>query len=332
MNRKSIVKRVVSFDVIRAIAIVGIVFAHQLLSRDGLFPLAFGRWLGSTFSAVFLALSALLLGRAWHEKGRPAYGGRFLLHRFSRLVIPYWLFLTVFLMVAYATGHFFPVKDIALNYALLGWLAKISGMGHFWFITMISICYVAIVIISRLFQADWWRRFLPVMLTMGCAGLYALLAHYRLPAYMAFILLYYCLLFVYADSILEMFRRHGKRIVRIGTPILLLLMPGLFVSGTLTGGNDNLIVMGCSLCGIAIFSVLQVILSTVKKCPRFLSDLSGVSYEWYLVHHPMIIGPVALSQFIPSRPVTVVCYWVVSICCAFLLKYLTSFSSRLFHA
>ena len=332
MIRKSIVNRVVSFDVIRAIAIVGIVVAHQLLSKDGLFPIALGRWLGSTFSAVFLALSALLLGRAWHGKGRPVYGGRFLLHRFSRLVIPYWLFLTVFLMVAYATGHVFPVKDIALNYALLGWLAKIPGIGHFWFITMISICYVSIVLISRLFLVDWGRRFFPAMLTVGCAGLYALLVHYRLPAYMAVILLYYCLLFVYADRILEMLQHQGKRIVRIGIPILLLLIVGLFVSGILSGGNDNLIVMGCSLCGITTLFVLLVILSSVRKCPRFLSDLSGVSYEWYLVHHPMIIGPVAFSQFIPSRPLTVICYWIVSICFAFLLKYLTSFSSKLFHA
>lgn len=324
-------KRIVSFDIIRAVAIVGILLAHQFVTEGSLFLLELGRWLGSTFSAVFLCLSALLLGRAWNGKGRPAYGWSFLLHRFSIIVIPYWLLLTVFLLLAYVTGNVFSLKNIAMNFALLGWLAKIPGIGHFWFVTMISFCYVAIALISWLFQADWGRRLFPWMLLLGCAGLYALLAHFNLPAYMAVILLFYGLIFVNADSILAGLERHGKRILFVVVPILLLLITGLFASGILAGENNNLIVCGCSLCGIAMLLLLQTIFSGTANCPRFVSAVSGISYEWYLVHHPMIIGPLALTYVLP-RPTAVALYWLLSLCFAFVLHYLSSFVYKLFRA
>ena len=218
-----------------------------------------------------------------------------------------------------------------MNYALLGWLAKIPGIGHFWFVTMISFCYVAIVLISWLLQADWGRRLFPWMLLLGCAVLYAWLSHFNLPAYMAVILLYYGLIFVYADQILAGLQRHGKHIIYVVVPILLLLIAGLFASGILAGENNNLIVYGCSLCGIAILLLLQTIFDGTANCPRFVSAVSGISYEWYLVHHPMIIGPLALTYVLP-RPMAVALYWLLSLCFAFVLHYLSSFVYKLFRA
>ena len=101
-------KRIASFDLIRALAIFGIVLSHLFLTGEGSFVHAMGKWLGATFTAVFLGLSALILGSSWIGKGRPVYGGRFFFHRVSRLAVPYWLFLTAFLLVVLClqlSGH-----------------------------------------------------------------------------------------------------------------------------------------------------------------------------------------------------------------------------------
>ena len=325
-------KRVASFDLIRAVAIIGIVLAHHLLTGESTFAHAMGKWLGATFTAVFLGLSALILGSSWIGKGRPVYGSRFFFHRITRLAVPYWLFLTVFLLVAYGMGQVFPWKDVVMNYAFLGWLAKIPGIGHLWFVTMVVICYAACVAASRLFATGWGRKVYPWALPVGCGGLYAFLYRFGFPAYMAVILFYYCLLFAYADRILGWLRRQGKLFVLWCVPFLLAMTVGLFLSGVLTSGKENGIVCVCSLCGMAILLLLQTLFSGIVNCPRAVASVSGISYEWYLVHHPMIIGPVALVHFLHPRPLAVVCYWVLSLACAFLLHYLSSLVNKLIRA
>lgn len=325
-------KRIASYDIIRAIALIAIVLAHQLLTAQAPFLFAMGKWLGATFSAVFLGLSALVLGGSWAEKGKPAYGVRFLLRRLSRLAIPYWLFLSVFLLIAYATGHPFPWKDVLMNYVFLGWLAKIPGIGHLWFITMIVICYVACVGVSRLFATARGRMIFPVALLIGCVCLYAVFHRFGLPAYMALIIFYYCIMFAYADRILDGLRRYGRQVLRWGVPSLLALVVALFLSGILTSGKENLIALNCSILGIFILLLLQAVLDGIAAFPRVISTLSGISYEWYLVHHPMIIGPLALVSVIHARPLAVVCYWLLSLVCAFLLNYLSSIVYKLFRA
>lgn len=325
-------KRIASFDLIRALAIFGIVLSHLFLTGEGSFVHAMGKWLGATFTAVFLGLSALILGSSWIGKGRPVYGGRFFFHRVSRLAVPYWLFLTAFLLVAYGMGQAFPWKDVVMNYVFLGWLAKIPGIGHLWFVTMVVICYAACMAVSRLFAVRWGRKVFPWALAVGCGVLYAVLFRYGFPAYMALILFYYCLLFAYADRILGWLQRHGRTMVLWGVPILLAMTAGLFLSGILTSGKENWIVCGCSLCGIAILLLLQTLFAGIADCPRALSAISGISYEWYLVHHPMVIGPVALVHFLHPWPFAVLCYWVLSLACAFLLHFLSSLVYKLTRA
>ena len=326
-----VVKRVASFDIIRALAIIGIVLAHQLLTEDVPSLYAVGKWFGATFSVVFLGLSALVLGWSWVDKGKPVYGARFLLHRLSRLAVPYWLFLTIFLLTAYAQGHVFPWKDILMNYAFLGWLAKIPGIGHLWFVTMIVICYVACVVVCHLSVTELGRRLFPWALFLACGGLYGMLYRLGLPAYMAVILFYYCLLFAFADRVLAWLHRHGKMVFGVGIPLLALLIAGQFLSGLLTSGKENMIVCSCSLCGIAILLLLHTAFARTAVCPRAVSSVSGISYEWFLVHHPMIIGPLALTYVLP-RPMAVALYWLLSLCFAFVLHYLSSFVYKLFRA
>lgn len=57
--------RLVSFDYIRVISILGIVLCHCCYGITGMSFL--GRFLGLTFNVVFLILSAFLLGLSWEK-------------------------------------------------------------------------------------------------------------------------------------------------------------------------------------------------------------------------------------------------------------------------
>ena len=141
--------RIIAFDYLRAMAIVGIIVCHFCYNFSETIWL--GHWCGSTFNALFLMMSGLLLGIAWNKKGRPAYGFVFLRHRFSRLSKVYYPFLVVMFAFCFAVGGYhIGIKDVVMHFLYLPWFDKLDGFGHLWFMTMIAICYLCIPVVSRL--------------------------------------------------------------------------------------------------------------------------------------------------------------------------------------
>ncbi len=60
--------RIIEFDYIRVISLMGILVCHSLL--DSWYPIEWlGRLLGMTFNFLFLILSAFLFGTSWEKKG-----------------------------------------------------------------------------------------------------------------------------------------------------------------------------------------------------------------------------------------------------------------------
>lgn len=140
-------KRLIGFDYIRAISIIGIVLCHCCYGLRGL---AFaGSFLGSTFNVVFLTLSAFLLGLSWERKGKKACGLSFLAHRISKLIYTYYPFLLVMFAFLAFTGFHVTIKDWIMHFLFLPWFDKLPGFGHLWFITMIVICYWGVFLVSR---------------------------------------------------------------------------------------------------------------------------------------------------------------------------------------
>lgn len=145
--------RIVAFDYLRAVAILGIVICHFCFNFVETTWL--GGWCGGTFNALFLMMSALLLGMAWRRKGKPKYSLDFLKHRFGKLSKTYYPFIVaMFIFCIVVGGYSIGVKDVLLHILYLPWFDKIHSFGHLWFITMIAICYVAVFGISRL-NTSW---------------------------------------------------------------------------------------------------------------------------------------------------------------------------------
>ena len=140
--------KIPAFDYLRVLAVTGIVLCHFCFNWTE--TMGFGRFCASTFNALFIGMSGLLLGIGWQNRGRGVLGIRFLHHRFSKLMATYYPFLVLMFLFLWLVAAY-PVrcKDIVMHVLFLPWFDKLPGFGHLWFMTMIAICYVSAAIVSR---------------------------------------------------------------------------------------------------------------------------------------------------------------------------------------
>lgn len=141
--------RIPALDYLRTLAVFGILICHFCFNFEETNWL--GVYCGNTFNALFLMMSALLMGVSWSKKGYPHYGVMFLKHRFLRLSKSYYPFLLIMFMFCFCVGGYtIGIKDVIIHLCYLPWFDKIEGFGHLWFMTMIAICYISITVVSRL--------------------------------------------------------------------------------------------------------------------------------------------------------------------------------------
>ena len=145
-------KRIFYYDVLRAIAIIGIVFCHasiSFVSKPNMMNLNYFI-ISSVFDCfrdfsipIFVMLSGALL------IGKKDTLTDFFKRRLSRLFIPF-----IFWVVIYAIYSFIFIRhSIDLNYALDIFLGAPGTLGvAFWFVWMIVLSYVGIFIINKAIQ------------------------------------------------------------------------------------------------------------------------------------------------------------------------------------
>ena len=310
-------KRIILFDWIRVIAIWGIVLSHFLMTFMSTSLIA--GCLATSINAIFFSMSALLLGKAWCDKGRMAYQASFLVKRFSRLAVPLWLFLVAFFVVTYCLGDRFSLKSVLLNFCFLSWFAKIPGIGHLWFVTMISLLYIVFFLISRLWKRLNNNLWLFVGHSVICGFFYICLTFFGLPAYMAFILWYSVLLFVYADKILR-----WCDTAKVGYPFVLFAIISSLIVLSLIDLDGPLKPILYNAVGVLSLFVLLIAFRNAQVLPKWVESNSAMSYELYLVHHPFVIGPYSLGALFSNQYV----FFLVYVCLSAVLALLLSWSSN----
>lgn len=197
-------KRIYSFDYIRALSIVGIVLCHCCYGIPGLSLL--GKFLGNTFNVLFLILSAFLMGLSWDKKGRCAYKFSFLRHRLGKLAFTYYPFLIIMFAFLVFVGYHIMIKDLMLHLLFLPWFDKLPGFGHLWFITMITFCYIGVFLFTNMPYS--LMNFIRTKTGLAISVLFAILSQIvmrsiGMPDYMLLYLIGYILVFVNAGNILH---------------------------------------------------------------------------------------------------------------------------------
>ena len=151
-------KRNYTFDYIRVITIIAILLCHFLILggiNDGV-----GRYLGGVGNIVFFSMPALLYGLKWEEEGRKPFKLKsFLTKRIIRIGASLWPFLLVILLLYIVFDISFSKVNYVANLVFGGYLAKIPGNEHLWFLTILMVVYIEIALLSR-YKLSWPFQFL----------------------------------------------------------------------------------------------------------------------------------------------------------------------------
>lgn len=267
---------------IRVIAMILIVSCHVAQCYD--LQVAFILNVGVQ---IFFFMSGFLYGKQ-EDLPSPA---DFYKKRFVKLYLPYFVLLVVVVGI-YAIFHLAPVsfKQIVFYVLNLQWFATpIEGLNHLWFLTVLMVAYVLTPWIKTLLKKN------PVVfwLVFGCCCLAEFVFIKKFYSFFAWLALYVSGI-LYGNY-------HSKivaNIVLVASSIALVSLGLFFEPSKLTNFDDRYysIWLHCILglfIFVFLFRFLPLLISERKK-HGLLKHFDKISYEVYLIHHPLILGPLSL--------------------------------------
>ena len=282
------------YDWIRVVSILGIITSHFLIfggvsdSLDWI-----GRYLAGVFNVVFICLSAVLYGNKWRESGRNCFTlSSFLSKRLVKIVSTLYPYLCMVIIVFIVFSVPLNINSFIFNFLGIGWFSKIQYNGHLWFVTMILICYMSIMFVSRYPNLDRNKR-ISVLFLLIAISLQFVTDSIGLPGYLFIFLAIYVVLFLWPlNSIVQIFGLKKNTILFVFSLfngfVIYSLSIGLFMP--LSSVSRLLL----SLCGFLWIAVMFQFLNL--RTNRFVDWISEMSFEMYLVHHILCTGPVSISS------------------------------------
>lgn len=280
--------RDISFDYLRVISTFAIVACHICYINSELFFL--GTYL-STYVEVFFILSALLLGLKYFNT--VLTWDNFLKKRISRLITSYYPYLFfLFIGIYFAQGEITSFRIILAHISFVNWFSRSFeySYGHLWFLSMLMMCYVFILIISRI-NKNLENN---IVLIIAIVILLEYLCN-KLninPRIITTLILFY--LFFFKGTIFLTFSKKIKMIWYFPIYLFLNIM-ALYILYIYNGLMDYKL-FASILSSIIAFSNVIFFIHIYKNAPKnkFIAFFSMISFEIYLVHHPLILGKYAI--------------------------------------
>lgn len=267
-------KRKLEFDGIRCIAIIMIVICHLCYGIQNYSIV--GQYLGGCFNCVFFLISAMLIG----SKPLPK---NFMSKRIFKIGIPLWIFLVITFIIYIALDINFSMFSFILNILMLGWISKLPGLGHLWFVTMIVACYFLFWSINKFTKIRKSIKFF--LLCIISLTIQFTLERLHLPSYIGLVLLYSGIVYLYSHFITNWISTVNFKILLICTFIInAYCIIGLYLKHFQIG--ELLYYYITTICGITVFIILYKFFKKYKP-NHILLFISSISYELYLTHHPL---------------------------------------------
>lgn len=171
-----------------------------------------------------------------------------------------------------------------MNFLFLGYLFPIPGNEHLWFLTVLMACYAIYVIIARLKLNNNWFPwlFLILMLSMTIIA-----ENVGFPGNKFALIGFFGFVLMRAEWFLKKAKALGLWsclvIALLNIVCALLLANGLFEQSRIVSFllSD---LSGCLLLALLVRLVPE-------KKSKIAAWLSGISFEIYLVHHTLCVGP-----------------------------------------
>ncbi len=286
---------------IRVIACLFIYLCHACLASET----TIGNICGMFFN-VGVPIFFMLSGYLYNGKTLKSSCISWYVKQGKKLLIPLWIFLGILFAVLFAlstlpSGFFWWTNIIPLAGITESYL---PGCGHLWFITHILVCYLGTPILMRLKRPErvWGISILYIVVKLVSA--------YTLPAIMCTLLAsigsylvgFYCL---------PRWKQHYKKIAYlIPCAIAMRLMSRLLFDDSVL---YDLVLSDLShkLLAVSLIALAYQLARFVYKPGKFtdaIEKLSQYTYEFYLVHQPLILGAIALGVFANTAIVGAVCF------------------------
>ena len=236
---------------------------------------------------IFFFMSGFLYGRL--EITGPPYG--FYKKRFVKVFLPYYIFLAI-VIVVYAVFKLykFNAQQILLYLLNLQWFSTpIDGLNHLWFLTVLMVGYLLTPWVKRLIEK---HPVCFILVFVVCCVVEFVFVR-KFYSYCAWVALYFVgMLFG------QYYSKKASNLVLLVSSIVLAVLLVLFKPEWLSqkGFVHHTIwfhwVLGLFLF-VSLFRLLPLVVNSEKK-HLLIKHLDSVSYEVYLVHHPLILGPLSL--------------------------------------
>lgn len=267
---------------IRVFAMVLIVSCHIAQCYD--LQIA---WTLNVGVQIFFFMSGFLYGRA----DAPASSLLFYKKRFVKVYLPY-LVWVVLIVSVYAIFHLYKpnVWQIVLYLFNLQWFSTpIDGLNHLWFLTVLMVGYLLTPLVKKLLGKT---PLIFILVFLVCCAVEFLIVK-KFYSFFAWVALYFAGM-LYGNF----YSKKLANIVLVVSATILVVLEVLFVSGWLSQTDDRYSNIWLHwILGLFLFVFLFRILPQLVKPERkhtAVMHLDRISYEVYLTHHPLILGPLSM--------------------------------------
>ena len=300
-------------SLIRFISLVFIITCHIM------------QWLNCEFAwwfnvgvQIFLCISGYLYGKKKAEDITV-----FCLRRFKKILIPYYL-----TFIPYGILQFFFARDIFNWHNFIKGLflnMTLKGAGHLWFVHTILMCYILIPLLSafrdRFVKSE--KSFL--LFSLFSIGISALFFSYFNSFYTAAWIV--CFIIGYVLGINEKNQYINERIgvvvigisAAIGNAIQIYCS---YIAQIQFARYDDFCNYNHVLLGVFLFLAMKIAFERINlsKIANLLSFTDYYSYEIYLTHHLVIMGPFSLMNITGNIWLNILVVLIVTIILAILIK------------
>lgn len=304
-----------AITIVRVLSMLMIITCHILQGYNK--PSAF---LFNIGVQIFFLLSGFLYGKI-----EITSIASFVKKRFVKVYIP---FILVVLCCA-VIYTIFNIADLSFRnvipylFNIQGFVGdKIDGLNHLWFLSVLMICYFITPIAQRLLKYN------SVLFIVLCilVGVVEFGFVQKMQSVAAWVMLY----------LLGMFwGKNENKWINIGLIIISLILSFVMLyflkMEYLTDPHMVRYSIGlhCIL-ALCIVSVLYCSLSKLEICmPKWLQYCNDVSYEVYLIHHIVILGPLSLLFVTPIKAINIVLILMITFVLSHLLNRLMNLIKKI---
>ena len=298
-----------AITIVRVLSMLMIITCHILQSYNQ--PSAF---LFNVGVQIFFLLSGFLYGKI-----EITSIASFVKKRFIKVYIP---FILVVLCCA-VIYTIFNIADLSFRnivpylFNIQGFIGdKIEGLNHLWFLSVLMICYFITPVAQKILKYN--SIMFVMMWIIICVIEFGFVQ--KMQSVAAWVMLYLLGMFWGENE-----NKWINRTLIIISLILSIVMMHYFKMEYLIDPQMMHFSIGlhCIL-ALCVVSVLYCSLSKFEiRMPRWLQYCNDVSYEVYLIHHIVILGPLSLLLVTPSKAINIVLVIAITFMLSHLLNRLT---------